>query len=146
MCRFRDLTDSGHETPGTGFFLELPGGLFEPGSRFCEVFELWVHPDYRRQGLATRLKGELEVASLRRGLSLIYTHTETTNAHVVELNLKMGYHVIRRGPIWDEVERVPPPTQGTTSRQSKWRKHNRQPDNNRYVGKWSTKSRAHRKG
>ena len=32
--------------------------------------------------------------------------TETTNAHVLELNRKMGYREIRRGPIWDEIERV----------------------------------------
>ena len=37
---------------------------------------------------------------------MIYTHTELTNPHVIALNLKLGYREIRRGPIWDEIERV----------------------------------------
>ena len=56
--------------------------------------------------MGTRLKGELERESRSRGIRLIYTHTETTNGHVIDLNLKMGYREVRRGPIWDEVERV----------------------------------------
>ena len=37
---------------------------------------------------------------------MIYTHTETANAHVIELNRKLGYEIVRRGPIWDEIERT----------------------------------------
>jgi hypothetical protein len=37
---------------------------------------------------------------------LIYTHTEERNEHVIALNKKLGYHEIRRGPIWDEIVRV----------------------------------------
>jgi len=37
---------------------------------------------------------------------MIYTHTEHTNTHVLALNEKLGYHEVRRGPIWDEIERV----------------------------------------
>ena len=36
----------------------------------------------------------------------MYTHTEEENAHVIELNLKLGYFEVRRGPIWDEITRV----------------------------------------
>ena len=106
MCRFRDLSVEGLETPGIPFFLDLPDPFFTPDARFCEVFELWVAPEVRRRGIGTRLKGELEGESRRRGIRLIYTHTETTNPHVIDLNFKMGYREIRRGPIWDEVERV----------------------------------------
>ena len=104
MCIFRDLSESGSGTPGNEFYRGLPD-LSKVG-RFCEVFELWVHPDFRRQGLATRLKKQLEIESVRRGIGLIYTHTRSVNDHVVELNLKMGYREIRRGPIWDDVERI----------------------------------------
>ena len=106
MCRFRDLSVDGRETPGIPFFLDLPDPFFTPDARFCEVFELWVAPEVRRRGIGTRLKGELESESRRRGIRLIYTHTETTNGHVMDLNLKMGYREVRRGPVWDEVERV----------------------------------------
>jgi hypothetical protein len=39
-------------------------------------------------------------------VKLVYTHTEETNPHVLELNKKLGYVEVRRGPIWDEVVRV----------------------------------------
>ena len=86
MCRFRDLSVEGGDTPGIQFFLDLPDPFFTSKARFCEVFELWVAPEVRRQGLGTRLKGELESESRRRGIGLIYTHTETTNPHVIDLN------------------------------------------------------------
>jgi ribosomal protein S18 acetylase RimI-like enzyme len=70
------------------------------------VFNLWVAPDYRRQGLATKLKQQFEAESRLRGMSMLYTHTELTNPHVIELNRKLGYREIRTGPIWDEILRV----------------------------------------
>jgi ribosomal protein S18 acetylase RimI-like enzyme len=106
MCRFRDR----HHEPPTGanrFLFRFIGTDFlPPDGRFCEVFQLWVDPAYRRQGLATRLKRHVEMETRRRGISLIYTHTEARNTHVIELNRKLGYREIRRGPIWDEVVRV----------------------------------------
>ncbi len=79
---------------------------FPPDGRFCEIFNLWVDPAYRRKGLATRLKLEMEAEARRRGIQMIYTHTEEANSHVIELNLKLGYHPIRTGPLWDAVPRV----------------------------------------
>lgn len=74
--------------------------------RFCEVFNLWVDPRFRRQGLATRLKNQIEEEAQRRSVCMMYTHTETANQHVIELNQKLGYQEIRRGPLWDDVPRV----------------------------------------
>lgn len=37
---------------------------------------------------------------------MIYTHTEAVNLHVIALNLKLGYHPIRTGLLWDAVPRV----------------------------------------
>ncbi|WP_420850817.1 GNAT family N-acetyltransferase [Paenibacillus aceris] len=65
-----------------------------------------VHPSYRRLGLATKLKLKLEEEAESHKVNLIYTHTEETNNHVIELNKKIGYQEVRRGPIWDEVIRV----------------------------------------
>jgi ribosomal protein S18 acetylase RimI-like enzyme len=70
------------------------------------VFLLWVHPAYRRRGLASALKRECEAEAVRRGVSMIYTHTHERNTHVVELNRKLGYVDIRRGPMEDAALRV----------------------------------------
>ena len=37
---------------------------------------------------------------------MMSTHTEERNAHVIELNRKMGYREVRRGPMWDDIIRV----------------------------------------
>ncbi|MEF3305750.1 GNAT family N-acetyltransferase [Paenibacillus sp. GYB003] len=87
-------------------FHELDRGLFQSDGRFLKIFNVWVRPDCRRRGLATTLKRKAEDAAAEFGVNLVYTHTLATNAHVIELNEKMGYRVVRRGPIWDEHERV----------------------------------------
>jgi ribosomal protein S18 acetylase RimI-like enzyme len=92
--------------PWTTIFHELDRQWFQSDGRFIEIFSLWVHPHYRRQGLATKLKLRLEQEAQYRDVDLIYTHTEEANGHVVELNQKLGYREVRRGPIWDDVVRV----------------------------------------
>jgi ribosomal protein S18 acetylase RimI-like enzyme len=106
LARFRDLFhEPGNEA--NRFLLRfLDPAIFPADGRFCEVFQLWVAPAYRRQGIATRLKQQIEAEARQRGMSMIYTHTETRNAHVIELNRKLGYQVVRSGPIWDEVPRT----------------------------------------
>lgn len=107
LARFRALNDESSAELALGsVFLELDRGLFPADGRFCEVFQLWVDPACRRRGWATALKRHLEAEARRRGLGAIYTHTLELNDRVVELNLKLGYHVVRRGPIWDEAVRV----------------------------------------
>jgi ribosomal protein S18 acetylase RimI-like enzyme len=92
--------------PWKTIFNELDRKLFQNDGRFIEIFQLWVHPSYRRLGLATKLKHKLEEAAQYHNVDLIYTHTEETNTHVIELNKKIGYQEVRRGPIWDEIIRV----------------------------------------
>ena len=79
---------------------------FPANGGFCEIFQLWVAPDFRRQGLATRLKQQAEKEALRRGVTLMYTHTQECNNHVIDMNLKLGYRGVQRGPMWDEAVRV----------------------------------------
>ncbi|MWC29183.1 GNAT family N-acetyltransferase [Paenibacillus sp. MMS18-CY102] len=87
-------------------FNELDRNLFQKDGRFIEIFQLWVHSNYRRLGLATKLKLKLEEVAQSHNVDLIYTHTEEINTHVIELNEKIGYQPVRRGPIWDDVIRV----------------------------------------
>ncbi len=103
-ARFRNRIKE--ELPRWSIFLNIDQSHFPGDGRFCESFQLWVHPDYRRKGLATKLKLKLEEESLKRGIRTLYTHTEATNTHVIELNLKLGYFEVRKGPIWDDIPRV----------------------------------------
>ena len=104
LWRFRNRLREKFET--WSIFDQMDEALFPADGAFCEMFQLWVAPDYRRRGLATRLKKQAEAESRRRGVKLIYTHTEEQNSHVIELNRKLGYVEARRGPIWDAVIRV----------------------------------------
>jgi len=92
--------------PWKTIFHELDRDLFQEDGRFMEIFQLWVAPEYRRSGIATKLKLKLEELAKTNDVNLIYTHTEERNQHVIELNEKLGYRIVRRGPIWDEIVRV----------------------------------------
>ncbi|MBE0696901.1 MAG: GNAT family N-acetyltransferase, partial [Anaerolineaceae bacterium] len=106
LVRFRDLSHEA-DTEANRFLLRfLDRAIFPADGRFCEVFQLWVAPLYRRQGIATRLKQQIEEEARQRGVQMIYTHTEAQNAHVIELNRKLGYEEVRCGPIWDAVPRT----------------------------------------
>ena len=107
LCRWRNWPLPPEEARlGHGIFDQLAADLFPANGRFCEVFGLWIEPAFRRRGLATRLKQHLETESRQRGIEMIYTHTEEKNLHVIELNRRLGYQEVRRGPIWDEIVRV----------------------------------------
>jgi ribosomal protein S18 acetylase RimI-like enzyme len=105
LFRFRNRVEPS-EQPDAWLFQELPINIFPSDGRFCEVFNLRVEPQYRRHGYATLLKNQMELVARQRGVCLLYTHTEETNIHVLELNRKLGYLKVRCGPIWDEVFRV----------------------------------------
>lgn len=87
-------------------FHELDRCLFQKDGRFIEIFNLWVNPAYRRLGIASKLKLLLEEIAKNKNVNLIYTHTEEQNIHVIELNKKLGYKEVRRGPIWDDIVRI----------------------------------------
>jgi ribosomal protein S18 acetylase RimI-like enzyme len=92
--------------PWKTIFHELDRSLFQEDGRFVEIFQLWVAPQFRRKGIATRLKQKLEDVAKSKDINLIYTHTEERNTHVIALNEKLGYRKVRKGPIWDEIIRT----------------------------------------
>jgi GNAT superfamily N-acetyltransferase len=79
LARFRNRQVEPQTEPNLFLFRFLDDSLFPPDGRFCEIFQLWVHPKYRRKGLATRLKQAVETETRRRGIRMIYTHTEAAN-------------------------------------------------------------------
>lgn len=100
--RDRALPD---EAPWSVFSV-IPLDVIPDDGRFFEIYQLWVEPGSRRQGVATRLKLQVEEDARRMGVSMIYTHTAAVNEHIVSLNLRLGYREIRRGSMWDDIERA----------------------------------------
>jgi len=97
LARYRDRQHEPDNEANRWLFRFLDVSTFPEDGRFCEIFNLWVDPAYRRRGLATRLKLAAEEEARRRGIQMMYTHTEASNRHVIELNLKLGYQVVRTG-------------------------------------------------
>lgn len=109
LCRFRNRWNENTEHSDqlvNQVFLELDDSLYPPGGEFCEMFQLWVDPKFRRQHIGTELKRSIEAVCKSRGVKMVYTHTREANSHVVDLNLKLGYKEVRRGAIWDDIIRV----------------------------------------
>jgi ribosomal protein S18 acetylase RimI-like enzyme len=106
LVLFRSRHTEPHTEANDLLFRFIDESILPPDGRFCEVFQLWVHPDYRRRGLASEMKRVCEAETRQRGIQLIYTHTRERNANVVMLNRKLGYEEIRRGPMWDAASRV----------------------------------------
>lgn len=57
----------------------------------CELQQLWVHPDYRRNGIGTGLIRRFEGAAVDRGCSTIYL--ETYSFQAPGLYRALGYEV-----------------------------------------------------
>jgi ribosomal protein S18 acetylase RimI-like enzyme len=94
------------DLPVWSVFNRIPVESFPVDGRFCEIFQLWVDPDYRRKGIASELKRRVAELALSSGARMVYTHTESSKQHVLDLNKKLGYVELRRGPIWDGIERI----------------------------------------
>ena len=103
-ARLRNRRVEGYDP--TSISLCLDEGVFPADGQFCEMFQLWVDPAFRRAGVASRLKLEIEDEARSRGLTLICTATEASNAGAIALNEKLGYRAARIGPVWDEIQRV----------------------------------------
>ena len=106
LCYFRDRLHKPRTEATEFLFRFIDESILPDDGRFCEIFQLWVDPAYRRRGLGSQLKQQAEDESRRRGIHVIYTHTRERNAGVIDLNRKLGYVEIRRGPMWDEAVRV----------------------------------------
>ncbi len=61
------------EYPWKTIFHELDRELFQKDGRFLEVFQLWVDPEYRRSGIATKLKQKLEEVAKVENINLTRT-------------------------------------------------------------------------
>lgn len=106
LARYRDIYNEPDEEANRFLFRYIDKTVFPNNGRFCEVFQLWVAPSYRRLGIATKLKLQIEEEARLRDTHMVYTHTETRNQHVINMNIKLGYQIIRCGPMWDDISRT----------------------------------------
>jgi GNAT superfamily N-acetyltransferase len=58
------------------------------------VYTLWVDPEFRRQGIARRLKEFADQWAKQVGLFCLYTFTFVANTPTVNLNRDMGFEII----------------------------------------------------
>lgn len=61
----------------------------------CHVRALWVHPDQRGRGVATRLKELAETWARTQGSAFMDANVRVTNERMIALNTRMGYEVAR---------------------------------------------------
>ncbi|GGD62791.1 GNAT family N-acetyltransferase [Lacimicrobium alkaliphilum] len=66
-------------------------------AKFGNIFSLWVHPKYRQQGVATRLKELAEFWLRSNEVSEIRTNVYLENRRMMALNEKLGYKVVLVG-------------------------------------------------
>ena len=59
------------------------------------IISLWTDPKFRKQGIATALKIELEKIAKSNGVKKIKTNVYSPNSSMLEMNLKLGYKIIR---------------------------------------------------
>ncbi|WP_268800990.1 GNAT family N-acetyltransferase [Pseudomonas huanghezhanensis] len=76
--------------------------LAYPGLNVVEVVRLFVHPAYRRPGLATRLYEALKALAVADAVDVIYLHTHPFLPGAIDFWRKRGFDVIDidADPVW----------------------------------------------
>ena len=67
---------------------------FNYGKTRIELVSLWTDPDYRRKGLAKKLKMAAEKWGLGNGKKLMTTTVFAANKKMVALNELLGYEIV----------------------------------------------------
>jgi len=79
-------------------------GAFKPyNSTTAEIKRMFVHPDFRGQGIARRILSALENWASEYGFTNCILETVTNNPEAIQLYTKMGYSII---PNFDQYENV----------------------------------------
>ena len=58
-----------------------------------DIISLWTNSDFRRLGIATKLKEKMEIFAINHKVKKIYTTVSANNRKIVELNEKLGYKI-----------------------------------------------------
>ena len=61
----------------------------------CHIHGLWVHPEFRGKGIASKLKRMGELWAKNLGCNFMDTNVRVANQTIITLNQKLGYTVAR---------------------------------------------------
>lgn len=73
------------------------GAVGRTWGRCCELQQLWVHPDHRHRGLATRLVRGLEARARERGCTTFYLETFSFQAPAFYERLGYARRLVLQG-------------------------------------------------
>lgn len=79
-------------------------GLKGYSSADVEIKRVWVTPDYRNQGLATKLMELIEAKAKEQNFQRMILQTREIMKDAVALYRKLGYHEIANYPPYDELD------------------------------------------
>ena len=75
---------------------ELLESIVPYNHTFCEIYNLWVAPDYRQKGISVILKQAIETYLTNEQVYYITSRTEKKNSPVVQINKRLKYSVLKQ--------------------------------------------------
>ncbi len=95
-------------TPDNGVWMQavynkLLEGIAPDYTTFCEIYNLWIEPSYRRKAIASKLKQALESYMSEMWVNLIFTRTEKENTPVIKLNQKLKYTILKQNILLEHI-------------------------------------------
>ncbi len=87
---FFEVAETGNAVVGFHVIRRIP---YPPNLYVGSVISLWVHPEFRLQGIARNLKVRGEHWARSKGLVFLQTHVHVDNMRMLEVNRTNGYEV-----------------------------------------------------
>jgi ribosomal protein S18 acetylase RimI-like enzyme len=102
LLRHRSTSDS--DLPdGTRSMVQPNFGL---NTAFVDIFDIWVDPLFRCQGVARSLKLAAEEECRARQVEWIFTFQHPDNRVAIRMNESLGYEHIGTTRMWDDIDRI----------------------------------------
>ncbi|GIV66876.1 MAG: hypothetical protein KatS3mg047_1269 [Bellilinea sp.] len=75
------------------------------GIRRAYLYSFRVHPDFRNQGLGSRMVRHVELDLIRRGFQVLTLNVARDNLNALRLYLRLGFHIVAAEPgVWSFVD------------------------------------------
>jgi ribosomal protein S18 acetylase RimI-like enzyme len=76
--------------------ISLDSNMLDSSSTVWNISDVWVHPDFRRHGIATQLVSKCELIAKKRGATEIRLQVYSTNQGASMMYGQLGYRTIVR--------------------------------------------------
>ena len=76
--------------------ISIDQNMLDNSSSIWNISDVWVHPSYRRHGIATKLVAKCEKIAESRGATEIRLHVYATNQPAAMMYGRLGYSTIVR--------------------------------------------------